>query len=253
MSKTEAQVRRAILDKLYDNHQNHPTASVGWFISQQPAEERIFWQRVPRDLADEGLISCNFGAQGDVYNAKLTSLGAASMKQPRVISSGAVQVYSLRALFDRLRDEWVIRAGDDGNLYLSDRATPQILEARIYLDGDEPRCENLTNTPDILSRRVARAFLQVRHRRVAAADTRGERLCLRAPAPRAQGESTVRSTRSVVGQAACRQPQTAPAGPDSSTLHSYAGFAQLRAVAVEGSNVRVTKAQRQTPARDRRA
>jgi hypothetical protein len=69
------------------------------------------------------------------------------MSSPQLLSTGSVLVLSLANLLKRIDAELVVRAGDDGHLYLSHRFTTDVSVARIRLDGDEPIVEELSQFP----------------------------------------------------------------------------------------------------------
>lgn len=69
------------------------------------------------------------------------------MSSPRTLSTGSVQILSLANLIERIDPELVVRAAEDGHLYLSHRFTPEVSVARIRLDGDEPVVEALSHFP----------------------------------------------------------------------------------------------------------
>jgi hypothetical protein len=62
---------------------------------------------------------------------------------PRLVSSGSVQVLSLRKLFAELDDELIVRIGEDGHLYLAHRFTADYPTKRIRLDQAEPQLERV--------------------------------------------------------------------------------------------------------------
>jgi hypothetical protein len=146
-----------MLRELYELYKNSPTALGGWRADGNKAlhSARI---RIIEKLQDEQIVTAKIGGDGWIYGARITPHGYINYKTrmetgiPRMLSHGSVQILDLVSTLNRLDEELVVRAGADGNLYLAHRMTPQVVVARIRLDGENPSIDKLGHFPGLMKR-----------------------------------------------------------------------------------------------------